>query len=43
MSYLHPPPGDAPVVVVKDVGGYVDEYGRQTAAYFADKPRSPPA
>ncbi len=37
MSYLHPPPGDAPVVVVKDVGGYVDEYGRQTARYFESK------
>lgn len=34
MSYLHPPPGDAPVVVVKDVGGYVDQYDRQTALYF---------
>jgi hypothetical protein len=37
LTYLHPPPGDAPVVVVKDVGGYVDEYGRQTAAYFASR------
>jgi hypothetical protein len=34
MSYLHPPPGDAPVVVFKDVGGYVDQYDRQTAYYF---------
>ena len=34
MSYLHPPPGDAPVVVYKDVGGYVDQYDRQTALYF---------
>jgi hypothetical protein len=34
MSYLHPPPGDAPVVVMKDVGGYVSEYAAQTAAYF---------
>ena len=34
MSYLYPPPGDAPVVVVKDVGGYVDQYDRQTALYF---------
>lgn len=33
MSYLHPPPGEAPVVVVKDVGGYVDQYERQTAWY----------
>jgi hypothetical protein len=35
MSYLYPPPGDAPVVVMKDVGGYVDQYGAQTALYFA--------
>ncbi len=35
MSYLYPPPGDAPVVVMKDVGGYVDQYGAQTARYFA--------
>ena len=34
MSYLHPPPGDAPVVVYKDVGGYVDQYDRQTSLYF---------
>jgi hypothetical protein len=34
MTYLHPPPGDAPVVVFKDVGGYVDQYDRQTALYF---------
>jgi hypothetical protein len=33
MSYLHPPPGDAPVVVMKDVGGYVDQYEQQTAWY----------
>jgi hypothetical protein len=35
MTYLHPPPGDAPVVVMKDVGGYVDQYGAQTALYSA--------
>ncbi|MGO9390258.1 hypothetical protein [Rhodoblastus sp.] len=35
MSYLYPPPGDAPVVVMKDVGGYVDQYGAQTARYLA--------
>jgi hypothetical protein len=35
MSYLHPPPGDAPVVVMKDVGGYVDQYDAQTALYGA--------
>src|SRR5271165_7356875 len=35
MSYLNPPPGDAPVVVMKDVGGYVDQYSVQTARYFA--------
>ncbi len=34
MSYLQPPPGDAPVVVMKDVGGYVSEYAAQTAAYL---------
>jgi hypothetical protein len=34
MTYLHPPPGDAPVVVFKDVGGYVDQYDRQTSLYF---------
>jgi hypothetical protein len=33
MSYLNPPPGDAPVVVYKDVGGYVDQYDRVTAFY----------
>jgi hypothetical protein len=35
MSYLYPPPGDTPVLVMKDVGGYVDQYGAQTARYFA--------
>jgi hypothetical protein len=35
MSYLYPPPGDVPVVVMKDVGGYVDQYGAQTALYAA--------
>ncbi len=34
MTYLHPPPGDAPVIVTKDVGGYVNEYGAQTRLYF---------
>jgi hypothetical protein len=34
MTYLHPPPGDAPVIVTKDVGGYVNEYGAQTKLYF---------
>ena len=33
MSYLNPPPGDAPVVVYKDVGGYVDQYDRVTEFY----------
>jgi hypothetical protein len=33
MGYLTPPPGDAPVVVYKDVGGYVDQYDRMTAFY----------
>ena len=35
MSYLQPPPGNAPVVVMKDVGGYVDQYDAQTALYGA--------
>jgi hypothetical protein len=34
MTYLHPPPGNAPVIVTKDVGGYVNEYGEQTKLYF---------
>ena len=34
MTYLHPPPGDAPVIVMKDVGGYVNEYAAQTRLYF---------
>ncbi len=33
MSYLAPPPAPAPVVVVKDVGGYVTDYQNQTAVY----------
>jgi hypothetical protein len=33
MGYLNPPPGDAPVLVFKDVGGYVDQYDRMTAFY----------
>jgi len=28
------PPGNAPVIVTKDVGGYVNEYGAQTKLYF---------
>ena len=35
MSYLDPPPLPAPVVVVKDVGGYVDEYRARTELYRA--------
>ncbi len=33
MSYLQPPPNPSPVVVVKDVGGYVNEYAAQTEVY----------
>jgi hypothetical protein len=33
LSYLQPPPSPAPVVVVKDVGGYVNEYAAQTEVY----------
>ncbi len=33
MTYLHPPPGDAPVIVTKDVGGYVDQYAAMTRLY----------
>ena len=33
MTYLQPPPAPSPVVVVKDVGGYVDQYALRTAIY----------
>lgn len=33
MSYLVPPPNMSPVVVVKDFGGYVNEYAAQTEIY----------
>ncbi len=33
MSYLQPPPDMSPVVVVKDYGGYVNEYAAQTESY----------
>ena len=33
MSYLQPPPNTSPVVVVKDFGGYVNEYAAQTELY----------
>ena len=33
LSYLQPPPTPSPVVVVKDVGGYVNEYAAQTEIY----------
>ena len=33
MSYLEPPPNPSPVVVVKDVGGYVNEYAAMTEIY----------
>jgi hypothetical protein len=35
LSYLDPPPLPAPVVVTKDVGGYVDEYRARTELYRA--------
>ncbi|MDI9849225.1 hypothetical protein QM467_14295 [Rhodoblastus sp. 17X3] len=34
MGYLYPPPGDAPVIVMKDVGGDVRAYSAQTTAYI---------
>lgn len=33
MSYLLPPPGPAPVVIVRDVGGLVADYRRQTEIF----------
>ncbi len=33
VSYLQPPPDMSPVVVVKDFGGYVDQYMAQTEVY----------
>lgn len=33
MSYLAPPPNMSPVVVVKDFGGYVDQYAARTEEY----------
>ena len=33
MSYLQPPPNMSPVVVVKDYGGYVDQYAAITETY----------
>ena len=33
VSYLQPPPDMSPVVVVKDFGGYVDQYMTQTEVY----------
>ncbi len=35
MGYLAPPPEPAPVVVVRDIGGFVSDYRRQTAVYRA--------
>jgi hypothetical protein len=34
MGYLYPPPGDGPVIVMKDVGGDVHAYSAQTTAYI---------
>ncbi len=36
LAYLDPPPFPAPVVVLKDVGGYVTEYQAQTARYLQE-------
>ena len=33
MAYLDPPPFPAPVIVMKDVGGFVAEYQAQTARF----------
>ena len=33
LAYLDPPPFPAPVIVMKDVGGFVSEYQAQTARY----------
>lgn len=33
LSYLQPPPSSSPVVVIKDTGGYVDDYAAQTEMY----------
>jgi hypothetical protein len=33
LSYLSPPPAPAPVIVYKDVGGFVSEYQAQTEVY----------
>ncbi len=33
LAYLDPPPFPAPVIVMKDVGGYVSEYQARTALY----------
>ena len=35
MSYLEPPPMPAPVIVMKDVGGFVTDYQNRTALYRA--------
>ncbi len=37
MSYLQPPPNMSPVVVVKDFGGYVDQYAAVTEMYRQTK------
>jgi hypothetical protein len=33
LTYLQPPPAPSPVVVVKDVGGWVDQYAARTEIY----------
>jgi hypothetical protein len=37
LSYLEPPPMPAPVIVMKDVGGFVADYQSQTAIYRASE------
>ncbi|MGH6837197.1 MAG: hypothetical protein ACREDT_00035 [Methylocella sp.] len=37
MNYLQPPPAPSPVIVMKDVGGLVADYQRQTAIYRASE------
>lgn len=37
MSYLAPPPMPAPVIVMKDVGGFVTDYQNQTEIYRASR------
>ena len=36
MSYLYPPPQPTPVIVTKDVGGFVSDYRERTAQFRAE-------